>query len=212
MHIFPISMRGLKWDFDKDQWQLGTLPHTKWNSREKHLVLSIDDRHSMVFFSSNSDTQDVDCMKLPFPTSLPLYEGTPCAATIKDGGPSGFRSVRHKAIETTKTHLRGFQTFIRKADTSLLDTLLDDKGFATRRSEDLHIEKDSDAPVHTDLVDESDSASSGGEEGVYSGDEEGGRESVGEEEDGGEISDIEDQSNSEEEGADDDVEFEEGDF
>lgn len=204
-------MKGLKWNSEKDQWQIETLPASKWNTREKHLVISIDDNHGIIFFSPDSDSH-VDYMKLPFPTSLPLYSGTPYAATIKDNGPSGFKNVRHKAIETTKTHFKRFQSFIKKADVSILSHVLDDSGFATRRGEGLRIEKDSDAPVHTDLVDESDSASSDEEKDVYSGEEEdGGRESEGEDEEE-EISDIDEQSNSEEDEEDEDVDFEEGEF
>lgn len=150
-------MKGLKWNDTKHQWQLGNVSELK--TKEKHLAFSIGQNCIVVFYSTPSE-QEFDYMSLPFPTNLPIYEGVPVAAIYKDKGDTQYKKVKGKCMDATKEHLKQFNSALKSADLSLLEVILDDTSFASKRNEDIHIEKDDDAPVKTIVINDSDSESS----------------------------------------------------
>ena len=111
---------------------------------------------------------------------------------------SQFKKMKGKGIEATRNHMKQFQNVLKTSDFTLLEVILDDDGFASKRNNDVRIEKDTDAPV-TIVVHDSDSESS-----EPSGDEVEHGDDFSED-----ITDIESASDDEEEEEDDDVdEFE----
>ena len=92
--------------------------------------------------------------------------------------------------------MKQFQNVLKSTDFGLLEVLLDDKIFASKRSNDVQLEKDTDTPVNTTIViHDSDSESS-----APSAEELG----EGEEDFSEEVTDIESASD-DEEGEEDDV-------